>query len=60
VKKLAHFEKIELKAGESRTMRFVISPDEHLWYPDEQGQRILESGRFFLSVENLREAFRLE
>jgi beta-glucosidase len=60
VRKLAHFEKELIPAGASRTFSFRIQPDEVLWYPDEHGARILETGRFFVSVGDLRAEFFLD
>jgi beta-glucosidase len=50
VRKLSHFEKITLDAGASKMVRFEIKADEVLWYPDDNGNRILEPGRFILRV----------
>jgi beta-glucosidase len=60
VRKLAHFQKELIPAGGSHTFSFRISPDEVLWYPDENGNRILEKGRFFVTVGDLRAEFTLE
>lgn len=57
VRKLAHFDKISLDAGASKVVQFEIKPDEVLWYPDENGNKILEPGKFILRVGNQRADF---
>jgi beta-glucosidase len=60
VKKLAHFEKIQLNPGEEKTLVFNIAADEVLWYPNESGQKKLEPGRFILRVGDLVADFHLK
>ena len=60
VEELAHFEKISLEPGQSRTIEFVINPDDHLSYPDRNGQPILEAGFFTVKVGELTEEFRFD
>lgn len=50
VKEVKHFEKIALKAGESREVSFTIEPDKHLGFPDFDGNYTLEPGLFTLRV----------
>lgn len=50
VRQLAHFEKIALEPGESRTLSFVIEPQRDLSYPDDTGAPLLEAGFFTLTV----------
>jgi beta-glucosidase len=58
VRRLAHFEKIALEPGESRTVRFAIDPRRDLSFPDESGRRRLEPGSFRLAVGGLGARFR--
>jgi beta-glucosidase len=44
VRRLAHFEKIALEPGESRTVRFAIDPRRDLSFPDESGRLGLDHG----------------
>jgi len=60
VKELKHFEKIQLEPGESRTVTFAIVPEEKLWFPDEQGNKLLEPGAFSLMVGGLQTEFTLQ
>ena len=57
VKELQHFEKINLKPGESRKVTFIIQPAEHLSYPDKNGKVIIEKGSFVLQVGKLEKKF---
>lgn len=59
VKELKHFEKINLQPGESSTVSFEIKPEESLWYPDRNGQRVFEAGEFILMVDELSHTFHL-
>ena len=45
VKELRGFERVTLKAGESRQVRFTLGPDE-LSMIDRRMQRVVEPGRF--------------
>ena len=47
---LKHFEKRELKPGETATFTFTIDPMKHLSFPDSDGNRILEPGDFKVMV----------
>lgn len=60
VKMLKHFEKVELKAGESKTLTFVIRPEESLTYPGFDGKPIYEPGVFTLRVGGRSEEFILK
>ena len=53
VKMLKHFEKINLKPGESKMVKFEFSPAEVLSYPGEDGTKMLESGRFMIHAGNI-------
>lgn len=60
VKLLKHFEKRELKPGESAVFSFDIDPGQHLSYPDATGKQILEPGAFTISVAGLESVFYLD
>lgn len=47
---LKHFEKYEIMPGESRLFEFEIEPVRDLSYPDEEGEMMLEPGKFTLMV----------
>lgn len=57
VKLLKRFEKVELGPGESCTLTFAIDPMEHLSFPNETGERLLEAGQFTLRVADLETDF---
>jgi len=50
VKKLFHFDKVELEAGQSQILEISIDPMTAFAYPDEQNQMILEEGEFTLMI----------
>ncbi|NDP22051.1 MAG: beta-glucosidase [Paludibacter sp.] len=54
---LKHFEKIDLKEGEEKTVKFIIKPNEQLSYPDKNGCQILENGSFKILVGGLEKRF---
>jgi len=54
---LAEYEKILLKAGESRTLDFRIIPGQHLSFPDEKGNILMENGYHEVQVGNLKKKF---
>jgi len=58
VKELKHFEKVRLKPGESATLDFVITPDQ-VAYPDENGDLILEKGRYSVMAGDKKQEFRI-
>ena len=59
VKELKYFEKKALKAGEKNTFRFEIDPMRDLSFPDTNGIRQLESGDFYLIINNQKVKFEL-
>jgi len=59
VKELKHFEKITLKPGESETLEFVITPDK-LSYPDEDGNTVLERGKYSVMAGDLEAGFSID
>lgn len=60
VKELKYFEKKMIKAGERGTFKFEIDPKTHLSFPNGNGKLILESGDFFLKVQNQEAKFVLK
>ncbi len=56
VKQLKHYESITLAAGESKTVSFTIRPGTHFTFPDKNGNRLLENGRFIIRVADASEA----
>ena len=59
IKELKYFEKKEIKVGEKCLFTFEIDPIKDLSFPDENGQRILESGDFYIHVNNQKIKFKL-
>lgn len=60
VKALKYVEKVTLIPGETKTVRFEISPDKSLSYPDMNGKPLLEPGSFTLRIGPLTQNFILE
>lgn len=60
VKELKHFEKVLLKAGESKTFTFEIEPDRDLSFVDRTGERFLESGEYYIIVKDSKAALNVE
>lgn len=52
VKEMRHFEKRLIKAGTTETFKFEIDPDKDLAFVDDDGQPVLESGEFRVSLYN--------
>lgn len=59
MKELKYFEKQELKAGEKKDFRFEIDPVRDLSFPDANGFRHLESGDFYILINDQKLKFRL-
>ncbi len=59
VKELKFFEKENLKAGEKRTFKFEIDPMRDLSFPDANGVRRLESGDFYVTINDQKIKFEL-
>lgn len=57
VRELKHFEKIQLEPGESKNVTFEIRPEEVLWYPDSNGNRVYEAGEFLVRANDLHLRF---
>ncbi len=58
MKELHHFEKGELAPGETKQFKFTIDPIQHLSYPDEEGESMIENGFFTLMVGDLESRFK--
>lgn len=59
MKEVKYFEKQELKAGEKRKFRFEIDPIRDLSFPDADGAKHLESGEFYILINNQKVKFEL-
>ena len=59
MKELKYFEKKALKAGQKSTFKFEIDPMRDLSFPDTNGIRHLESGDFYLILNNQKVKFEL-
>ena len=59
-KELKHFEKVLLKAGESRTFSFEIEPCRDLSFVDRNGERFLESGEYYIIVKDSKVTLNVE
>lgn len=59
MKELKFFEKKELKAGENSIFKFIIDPMRDLSFPDANGVRHLESGDFYLMINQQKIKFEL-
>jgi len=57
MKELKYFEKLQLKAGEHKKIKFEIDPIRDLSFPDVNGMRHLESGDFYLMIDNQKLKF---
>ncbi len=60
VKELKHFEKVLLKAGESRTFTFEIEPYRDLSFVDRIGERFLDSGEYHIIVKDSKVVLNVE
>lgn len=58
IKELQHFEKINLKPGESKIVSFPIVPSQHLSFPDKNGKILIEPGYFTLQVGDQKARFK--
>jgi len=59
VKELKYFEKKEIKIGEKKIFRFEIDPSRDLSFPDANGTRHLESGDFYVIINNQKIKFQI-
>ncbi len=60
MKELKYFEKSELKPGEKKIFRFEIDPMRDLSFPDANGILHLESGDFYLLINDQKIKFELK
>lgn len=60
VKELVHFERVELKPGQSRKVTLTLHPEKDLTYPDFKGKPTLEEGYFKIQVGEKTKRFYLE
>jgi len=58
VKRLRRFQKITLKRGESKTVKFTLNPKD-MSYFGREGNEILEAGEFEVMIDNLTSKFKL-
>ncbi|MCH8567930.1 MAG: glycoside hydrolase family 3 C-terminal domain-containing protein [Balneolales bacterium] len=58
VKELRHFDKVNLKAGESKSVSFEIKK-HHLAYPNENGEPVFEKNGYDVLVGGLKAGFNL-
>ena len=59
VKELKHFERVNLKPGETTELEFKITP-QTVSYPDEDGRPIIEKGSYTVIVNDRRHDFIIE
>ncbi|MBC7887345.1 MAG: glycoside hydrolase family 3 C-terminal domain-containing protein [Ferruginibacter sp.] len=59
MKELKFFEKKEINAGEKMVYRFEIDPMRDLSFTDATGKRILETGDFFIHINDQKLKFEL-
>jgi len=57
MKELKYFEKKELASGTKSTFKFEIDPNRDLSYVDSDGKRFLETGDFYVIVNNKKVKF---
>lgn len=50
IRELRHFEKKAIAAGETQQFSFTIEPERDLSYRDDNGNKIVESGDYFIEV----------
>ncbi|MDP9955899.1 beta-glucosidase [Epilithonimonas hungarica] len=59
MKELKFFEKKMIKAGKKEIYRFEIDPEKDLVYVDSNGEKHLESGDFYIIINNEKVKFEL-
>lgn len=59
MKELKFFEKKMIKAGKKEIYRFEIDPEKDLAYVDSMGEKHLESGDFYIIINNEKVKFEL-
>ena len=60
VKQLKRFEKRLIKAGKKTDFKFTISAEKDLWYPNKEGEKIIEDGFFQVIVGDTNKRFYLK
>ncbi len=60
MKRLIAFQKVDLKAGESKSVSFTIDPVRDLSFANSEGRKILEPGEFELIVKDKKETILLK
>lgn len=60
VKELKFFEKLPLKAGETKVFRFQIDTDRDFGFVDSDGKRFLEAGDYYVLVKDRKLKIRVE
>jgi beta-glucosidase len=58
-KELKSFQKISLKSGESKTVKFILNEDAFSYYDDKQNKWVLEPGLFELLIGSASDDIRL-
>ncbi len=58
VKELKGFEKIELKPGQTKNVKFIITPDQ-LAFHNRENKKVIEPGEFIISIKNLSKSITL-
>lgn len=56
-KKLFAFQKIFLKPAETVTVKTFLIPSQHLSYPNDKGNLVLEKGRFYVEIAGIKRPF---
>ena len=59
MKELKYFDKKEIKKGDKYSFRFEIDPTRDLSFPDADGVKHLETGDYYLMVNNQKIKFKL-
>lgn len=60
MKRLIAFQKVELQAGESKTVSFTVDPARDLSFANSDGRRVLEPGEFEIIVKDKKETINLK
>lgn len=56
-KKLFAFQKVFLKPAETVTVKTFLIPSQHLSYPNDKGNLVLEKGRFYVEIAGIKRQF---
>ncbi len=52
IKELLHFEKRNIRKGTTETFVFNLVPEDNLSYVNDKGEKILESGDYYIMVKD--------